>query len=224
MGTRLEPPPGAAGVSHDKMPKLLAAGQREDYPADFLDTVDRIGTICECLDRLESLWQLFKKDGMTKQTQWARAGEAFKQYGDETITPAVGEIFQRAAKKFNQISALYQHIIEVMESQFRNPLHEFNQKEVKALKESLKKLDQSKKIQKNSKTKLDRKPNDMELKIASEVAQKVHEEQFKLTKESVLKFLESTSFFEKIVAAFIAADKELSDKAHQEILKIIYTY
>ncbi|KAK5975244.1 hypothetical protein GCK32_003866, partial [Trichostrongylus colubriformis] len=220
----LAPPPEAATLARTKMPKLLTVGPRENYPDDFLDTVDRIGTICDCLDKLECLCYHLKKDGKRKQTNWLRAAEAFKQYGEGLMTPEVAAVFLRAAQKFSQISTLYQHVMETIEQQFRNPLHDFNQKNVKTVKESLKKLDHCAKIMMSSKTKAERKPEDLEARIAAEVTQKVHEETFKSTKESVLKFLESTCFFETAASAFVSADKELNDKAHQAILKIIYTY
>nr|CDJ92360.1 unnamed protein product [Haemonchus contortus] len=205
------------------MPKLLTVAGDDDYPEDFVDTIERISVVCDCLDKLERLCGQLLKDRAAKQKKWAQAGKAFKLYGAEIMTPEVTEIFQKAADKFIEISTDYQQVRQEIDGEFRVPIHEFNQKEVKNLKENLKKLDTAKKLLNNSRNKLKRKPEDPELKIAVDVAKGVLTEQLKSAKEAVLEFQKATAFFQEAALAFISTEKEINEKAHRAITDIVYS-
>lgn len=87
------------------------------------------------------------------------------------ITKKNAETFLRASKKFSQISILYQHVVESFNDNFTAKLHEFNHNDVRAVKESLKKLNHSRKLLNAAKARSEKKKGEAALIEALDAAQ-----------------------------------------------------
>ncbi|KAK6739170.1 hypothetical protein RB195_020936 [Necator americanus] len=198
----------------NKMPKLMKAGTREDYPPDFLDSVERIGIICNSLRKLEHLSRDVKKESKAKQKIWWRTGEAFKEYGDQMMTQSCAETFREACNNFYEISKLFPKFSEDVVVGFSEEIRKFNRNEVKEVKENLKSLAKARKNLEKAKKKVARQENEATTAAATTM-QGEHDTCFATAKESMLKFMRETAFFDKIADKYVNADRELCDKVYE---------
>ncbi|RCN44724.1 hypothetical protein ANCCAN_09299 [Ancylostoma caninum] len=198
------------------MPRLFRAGHRENYPPEFLDTIERIDIICGTLKKLEKMGKLVRKDSNNKQKIWSKTSEALKEYADQMLTDEVAETFRRASAKFFEIGQLYLKHAEAIVVQFNPALREFNKGAAKELKEHLKNLAKIRRNLDKARKKGER-CDDEDTAVAVQAAQKEHDEYLATTKEAVIKFLQETAFFQAAANAYLNVEKELCEKIHQEL-------
>ncbi|CAJ0604911.1 unnamed protein product [Cylicocyclus nassatus] len=209
----------------NKMPRLMRAGNREDYPVEFLDTVERIDVICQSLKRLERLGKVSSRDAQRRQKIFCKASEMFKDYGDQLLSSTSAAIFQQASTKFFEIGDLFVKEADVLQQKYTAAIREFNKTEMKTLKRSFKDLAKARRRLNKARKKAN---NDVDenTKAALDEAQKNHDECFAAAREALLNFMKSTAFFGEAANAYLVAETDLCEKIHFELssLGVVATY
>ncbi|EPB75562.1 hypothetical protein ANCCEY_05339 [Ancylostoma ceylanicum] len=210
----------------NKMPRLFRAGHREDYPPEFLDTIERIDIICCSLKQLEKLGKAVRKDSNRKQKIWSKTAEALKVYADQMMTDEIAETFRRASTKFFEIGQLYLKHAEAIVVQFNPALREFNKVAAKEVQAHLKNLSKVRRNLDRTRKKAERR-DDEETAAAVQAAQKDHDEKIRNVKRffqipshnqgSHNKIFARDGFLQGAANAYLAMEKELCDKIYQEL-------